>query len=122
MATLALGSGTACKGKDADKAAAPVPASAPTAADLDAKCDLLAKTCGDTDKHVEKIVEECRQAAKTQVAKGCTDKAIALSDCYARELCGKADKVWSFGDLSVLAARQSKCVADRAAIDACVGN
>ena len=121
VATLALSVGVACKDKDADKAkdTTSTPAMAPTAADLDAHCDLLGKTCGDTDKHIEKIVEECRQVAKKQVEKGCTDKAIALSNCYAKELCGKADKVWTFGDLPVLAERKTKCIAERATLDAC---
>ena len=122
MATLALAG--ACKGKDKDtdkaRTVANPPAMALTAADLDARCDVLAKTCGDQDKHVEKIVEECRKVAKKQVEKGCTDRAIALADCYSKELCGKADKVWAFGDLPVLAERTKKCVTERAAIDACV--
>lgn len=111
----------ACGGKDADKgketgsAKADVPA-----ADLETRCDLLAKTCGDQDKHVEKIALECRLLAKQSVQKGCTAAAIAVSDCYAKELCGKADKVWAYGDLPVLAERKSQCVAERAALDACV--
>ena len=122
MAMLALVSGPACKGKDVgkDQAPAALPAPAPTAADLDMRCELLGTNCGDKDTHVEKLVDECRQVAKQQVAKGCTDKAIALSDCYARELCGKADKVWAFVDLPVLAARNNKCVGERAAVDACL--
>ena len=110
----------ACKGKDAVQGKDNLPATAPTATDLDTRCDVLGKTCGDTDKHVTKIVEQCRQVAKQQVAKGCTDQASALSDCYSKELCGKADKVWSFDDLAVLAQRTSKCAAPRAALDACV--
>lgn len=120
VAALALGMGPACKDADKAKATASMPATAATVADLDTLCEVLGKTCGDSDKHVEKIVEACRQVAKTQAEKGCTAKAIALSDCYAKELCGKADKVWTFADLPVLAARNGKCVAERAAVDACV--
>ena len=48
MAMLALVSGPACKGKDVgkDQAPAALPAPAPTAADLDMRCELLGKTCG----------------------------------------------------------------------------
>ncbi len=122
MVTLALSSGMACKDKDVDKAktVTSAPTAAPTAADLEMRCAVLGKTCGDNDKHAEKIVEECRQLVKKQVEKGCTDKAIARSDCYTKELCGKADKVWAFGDLAVLAERTSKCITERAAVDACV--
>jgi hypothetical protein len=89
-------------------------------ADLDGRCERLAKACGDKDKHIEKIVDECKQAAKKQVDKGCADKANALYDCYDKELCGKADKVWALDDLRVLADRQNKCVAERNAIGECV--
>lgn len=122
MATLALCSGIACKdkGHDATEAVTVAPATTASAASLDAQCARLGKSCGDTDKHVEKIVDECRKVAKTQVEKGCTDLTLALSDCYARELCGKADKVWAFGDLPVLSKRTNKCIAEQAAVDACV--
>ncbi len=110
----------ACKDADKDAPKATVPAAAPTAAELDARCELLGKTCADQDKHVEKIVEGCRQAVKQQVEKRCTAQAVVVSDCYAKELCGRADKVWAFSDLPVLAARSGKCVAEQAAVDACV--
>ncbi len=117
----ALAACAACKGGDKAPDKQVPPAAPPaTAAELDTRCDLLGKTCGDQDKHVAKITGECRDAAKQQVAKGCVAAAVTLSDCYAQQLCGKADKVWSFGDLAVLAERKHLCAAERAAVDACV--
>jgi hypothetical protein len=117
IAALAVGSWTGCKDKDKGDAAK----TQASAADLDAKCQHLAVACGDKDKHAEKITEECKLAAKQQVEKGCTDKAIAVYDCYEKQLCGKADKVWALDDLRVLVDRQNKCVAERTAIDECIG-
>jgi hypothetical protein len=107
------------KGKDKDKGAAAKPTA--TAADLDERCTLMAKACGEKDKHVDKIVEACKQTAKKQVEKGCTDKVIAAYDCYATDLCGGSDKVWAFEDLRVLADRHNKCVAERKAVRECLG-
>ena len=87
---------------------------------IEQRCEQLAKACGDNDKHVQKIVEGCKQAAKPP-ADSCGPKTIAVFDCYEKEVCGKADKVWSFDDLHVLADRNKKCVAERAAADACAG-
>src|SRR5436190_22372891 len=84
-------------------------AKAPPSSPLDTRCAQLAKACADTDKHVGKLVEECMQAAQTQVDKGCTDKATAAYDCYQKELCGKADKVWALDDFRVLGDREKKC-------------
>jgi hypothetical protein len=106
VAALAVCAWTACKGKGG-------------AADLDTRCEQLGKACGDTDKHVEKIVDECKQAAKDQVQGGCKDKAIAVFECYQKELCGKGDKVWAFEDLRVLADRHGKCEAERKASQEC---
>lgn len=117
IAALAVGPWTGCKDKDKGDAAKPQA----SAADLDGKCQRLAAACGDNDKHVEKITEECKLAAKQQAEKGCIDKAIAVYDCYEKQLCGKADKVWALDDLRVLVDRQNKCVAERTAIGACVG-
>jgi hypothetical protein len=89
--------------------------------DLDKRCEQLAKGCGDKDKHVDKIVDDCKAAAKKQVDKGCVDKAVAVYDCYEKELCGKEDKVWALEDLRVLADRQNKCTAERTALKDCVG-
>ena len=112
LAALAISAGTACKNKgDATKAGS----------SLDQRCEALAKVCGDSDKHVAKIVEGCRDAAKQQTAKGCADKVIAVYDCYEKELCAKADKVWAFEDFRVLADRNTKCVAERNAATECVG-
>ncbi|HEU5056677.1 MAG TPA: hypothetical protein VFU21_09120 [Kofleriaceae bacterium] len=119
VAALALCAWTACKG-DKDKKDESGTTSA--SADLMTRCDLLAKTCGDSDKHVQKIAAECKEAAKEQVASGCTEKALAAYDCYLRELCGKADKVWALDDLRVLSDRHGKCVAERDATGACVAN
>jgi hypothetical protein len=87
--------------------------------DLESRCDKLAKACGDTDKHVEKIADGCKQAAKDQST--CTDKVLALYDCYEKELCGKTDKVWALDDLRVLAERKTKCAAEREAARTCAG-
>jgi hypothetical protein len=105
----------ACKGKDdAAKANA-------TVADLSQKCEQLAKACGDNDKHIGKLVEECTAAANQQGAKGCPEKMIALYGCYERELCGKADKVWVLDDLRVLADRKRKCVTEQGTARECTG-
>jgi hypothetical protein len=96
--------------------------SAASSADLVARCDELAKTCGDKEKHIQTIAAECKEAAREQVASGCTEKAVAAYDCYLKELCGKADKVWALDDLRVLSDRHGKCVAERDASRACVGN
>ncbi len=113
LAALALCASAACKDKgNAGKTGG--------AGDLDKRCEQLAKACGDNDKHVEKIVEGCKQAAQAQVEKGCTDKAIAAYDCFEKELCGKADKVWAIDDLGVLAERNNKCVAEQKAVRECV--
>lgn len=120
-AALAACALTACKDKDTDPgkgAAAKTPA---TAADLDERCTLMSKACGEKEKHVEKIVAVCKVAAKKQVEKGCIDKAIAEYDCFAVDLCGGTDKVWAFDDLRVLADRHNKCVAERKAVRDCVG-
>jgi hypothetical protein len=113
-AALAFCALTACKDKgDAAK-------TQPGATALDERCTQLAKACGDKDKHIEKILEECKEATKTQVAKGCTDKALAVYDCYEKDLCGTIGKVWTLDDLRVLADRHGKCVAERNARLECV--
>ena len=103
IAVLAMCTWMGCKGGSGAAAA------------LDKRCEQLAKACGDKDNHVAKIVEECKQAAKQQVEKGCADKATAVYDCYEKELCGGTDKVWALDDLRVLADRHKKCVAERTA-------
>ena len=118
-AALALCSWTACKGDKSEKGDT---GKAQASGDLVPRCDQLAKACGDSDKHVQTIVAECKEAAKEQVASGCTEKAIAAYDCYMKELCGKGDKVWALGDLRVLSERHGKCVAEREATGTCVGN
>jgi len=101
----------ACKDKgDAGKTAG--------ASDVDKRCEQLGKACGDNDKHVDKFVDECKQAAKKQ---DCADKATAVYDCYEKELCGKGDKIWTLEDLRVLADRHGKCVAERNAARECFG-
>ena len=42
--------------------------------------------CGDKDKHMQKITDECKLAAKTYTDAGCADKAAALA-CYLQCLC-----------------------------------
>ena len=89
-------------------------------AGIEQRCELLAKACGDEAKHVEKIGNECKAAAKKHVEKGCADKATAVYDCYEKEVCGKDDKVWAVDDLRVLAERQNKCGAERTALKECL--
>jgi hypothetical protein len=111
IAALALCAWTACKGKgDAAKGAA----------ELDPRCDQLAKTCADNDKHRDKLAGECKQAANQEIEKGCADKTKAAYDCYEKELCGKTDKVWALDDLRVLADRQNKCASERNALTDCI--
>jgi hypothetical protein len=90
-----------------------------SAAELDKRCELLAKACGDKGKHVEKILDECKQAAKKQVENGCADKAIAVYDCYVKDVCGNGEKVWAIEDVRVLAGRHAKCVAEQTASREC---
>jgi len=87
-----------------------------------AQCERLGQTCGDNEKHVEKISAQCKQAAMKHVEKGCTDEALAVYSCYERELCGKGNPVWALDDLRVLADRQHTCVSERRARSVCGGN
>lgn len=113
IAALLLCAVIGCKGKDnAAKTQA-------TAGALDKQCEELAKACGDSPKHVDKIIAECKQAATKQAANSCTDKASALYSCYMKDVCGGGDKVWAVDDLRVLAERHGTCAAERAAIAAC---
>jgi hypothetical protein len=89
--------------------------------DDDRMCTQLAKLCADQSKHVEKMVEDCKVAAKKQRAKGCIEKVNAAYDCYERELCGKAEKVWAIGDFGVLTERHNKCVTERSVMRTCIG-
>jgi hypothetical protein len=91
----------------------------PAAGELDARCEQLAKTCGDKDKHSDKLLEECKDAAAKQIDK-CKDKALAAYDCYEKELCGGADKVWALDDFRVLADRHKKCTGERDALRDCM--
>ena len=109
-------------GKDKEKGKSADGTGEASSADLVTRCDELAKACGDQEKHIQTIAAECKEAAKEQVAGGCTEKAVAAYDCYLKELCGKADKVWALDDLRVLSDRHGKCVAERDASRACVGN
>jgi hypothetical protein len=117
VAALVVCAWTGCSKDKGDKGS-----SQAGGADLITRCDELGKACGDSDKHAQKIVEQCKEAAKEQVASGCTEKAVAAYDCFQRELCGKGDKVWALDDLRVLSERHGKCVAERDASRACVGN
>jgi hypothetical protein len=105
LMVVLLGALGACKGGDATASAE--------------RCAQLAKACGEQDKHVEKIVEACTQAAKQHADKGCADPLAALHACYEKQLCGGTDKVWALDDLRVLAERHDKCAAERAAVRAC---
>ena len=103
-ALLACG---ACKGKGK--------AEPGTAGSGDVRCDELAKTCSDNEKHVDKLAEGCKQAS----VPGCAAKLNALFDCYEKSLCGKGDRIWAFEDLAVLADRKNLCADERKAASAC---
>ncbi len=90
------------------------------ATDLDRRCEELSMACGEKDKHVEKVLDGCKAAAKTQVEKGCVQQVMAAYDCYQKDVCGKADKVWAIEDLAVLAERNKKCEAERTAAKTCM--
>src|ERR1051326_7897907 len=122
LALVACGS-TACKGKGKDRGddRKPAAAAAAGAAGAAQRCDQLAQACGDNDKHVQKIAEECKQDAAQEAGSGCLDKVVAAYDCYQRELCGKGEPVWSLDDLRVLSDRHQKCLAERSAIVGCGG-
>jgi hypothetical protein len=89
-------------------------------AGLDKQCEQLANTCGDKDKHIDKLIDECKQAAKKHVDKGCGDKLESLHACYAKEVCGGTEKVWALDDLRVLANRHEKCMIQRADARSCI--
>ena len=98
---------TACKGKgDASKAG-----------NLDQRCEQLAKTCGDSDKHVEALLDGCKHAATAQ--QPCAAQVSALYDCYEKTVCGKGDRIWAFEDFGVLAVRNNACAAERKAVGEC---
>lgn len=111
----------ATSGDDEQRASRPVVAKDPAVL-LEQRCEQLGRACGDTDKHVEKIVVQCKQAAMKHAEKGCANEALAVYDCYERELCGKADVVWALDDLRVLAARQHECAPERKRMRACLAH
>ena len=113
---LALCAGACKDNKDEGKATG----GKTTAADLDRRCEELSMACGEKDKHVEKVLDGCKAAAKQQVEKGCIAQSITAYDCYQKEVCGKADKVWAIEDLTVLSERNKKCETVRLAIRACM--
>jgi hypothetical protein len=124
VATVAVCVLTACKSSDSkdDAGAKGAQTAAPASPEpLDKRCERLAKACGAKDKHQAKILEECTAAAKDQEEKGCREKVAAAYDCYEKELC-EANKVWGMDDFRVLGERHKKCVAERTASDACIGN
>ena len=98
----------ACKGGDKDAAKTKT-------IDVEKRCAQLAKACGDSETHVAKIEHDCKVGTKP----GCEEKATAAYDCFEKELCGKADKVWALEDFGVLSERHSKCVAERKAAQEC---
>jgi len=126
VAALAACALTSCKdgsgdSKD-DAGATTTSASQPSSDQLDKRCEQLGKACGEKDKHQEKIIEECKQAAKKQAEKGCAAKAFAAYDCYEKEICAKINKVWAMDDFRVLVGRHSKCAAERNASEECVAS
>src|SRR5262245_37536749 len=116
LAALVLCTWAACSDDKSDKA--PAKGGSSIAADLSARCEPLAKACGDTDKHVAKLLEECKGTAK-QADQRCAAEAAAIYACYETQLCGKGDKVWTLDDLRVLADRHGACAAERDALRAC---
>jgi hypothetical protein len=107
LAALALASSlAACKGDGKG--------SVDKGASMTARCEQLAKACGDKDKHIEKIVEVCKQ-----IPASCATQATAAFDCYEKQLCGKADRIWALEDLGKLAERHGACKAERDALAAC---
>jgi hypothetical protein len=111
VAVLATCMGMGCKG-DGDQAA--------SESDLIARCDQLAQACGDADKHVQTIGQECKNLAEE--AGECAAEALALYDCYERQLCPRDDDVWAFDDLRVLSDRHHKCLEERDALNVCLEN
>lgn len=87
---------------------------------LNKRCDALGQGCGEKEKNKEKITEECKEAAKKQVEKGCADKVVAAYDCYEKEICEKIEKIWVLDDFRVLTERHEKCVEERKAGHECV--
>lgn len=85
--------------------------------DLASRCEELAKTCGDNEKHIAAIADSCKQAAQTQQA--CTAQVNALYTCYQSQLCGKTDRVWAYDDFSVLAQRKNACATELKAVHEC---
>lgn len=88
-------------------------------ANVESTCAQLAKACADEDKHVDKVLSGCQEAAAKQREKGCAELAVKLYGCYERELCGTKDKVWALDDLRVLAERHGKCKPERDALAVC---
>ena len=97
------------------------PTSKMQVADVNRACEQLGMICGDKDKHIDKLVEGCTQNAAKQVERGCAEKAIALYDCYQKQLCTGKEKVWALEDLRVLGERHKKCVTEHTALTECVG-
>jgi hypothetical protein len=117
VVALALCAWAACSDdKPADKA--PAKSAAATPIDLGARCKPLAQACGDTDKHIAKMLDECSATAKAADQK-CAAEAAAVYECYETQLCGKGDKVWTLDDLRVLAERHGTCAGERQALRDC---
>src|SRR5215207_10935016 len=85
---------------------------------LGKRCEQLGKACGAETKHQDKIIEECKDAAKAQADQGCADKVVAAYNCYEKEICANINKVWAMDDLRVLGERHTKCAAERTASEA----
>ena len=128
VAALAVCALTACKGsssdskEDAGVKTEPQKQAAASPDQLNKRCEQLAIACGEKDKHQEKILEECKQAAKKQAEKGCTEKVSDAYDCYEQDICAKIKKVWAMDDFRVLVDRHNKCVDERNASQECVGD
>ncbi len=90
--------------------------------DVVAQCDQLAGACGDGEEHVETIGQECKELVDRTGADACADAALALFDCYERELCERDDAVWALDDLRVLSERHETCLDQRDALNLCLEN
>jgi hypothetical protein len=89
------------------------------AVDFDQRCSQLAKACSQQDRHIEKVFDGCKELGAKPADVACTDKLVALYDCYQKQVCGGSDKVWAFDDLRVLAERHKVCTAESKAFTAC---
>ncbi len=92
VAALALCAWTSCKGAETQGSAAV----------LEPRCEQIGKTCGDTDKHDEKIIEECATSetsgTKTRAPAAAESSSIVTDwvvGAIALRLIASHTEVWS---------------------------